>query len=116
MDLLRRLERVGDATDQLPQQVQEVMEDLRLGRLAIQTVDPNVNAAADLLGKRIFVGLVNSAMLIAGAWLIATDNFILGFFFLLICVAWLASFALMEIYRAIRNRWQARKRAKQLRA
>ncbi len=111
MDLLRRLERLGDATDSLPGQVQEVMEDLRLGRLAIQTVDPSLKGAADLLGKRIFVGMVNSAMLIAGAWLISSQFVVVGMFFLLLCVTWLATFALSEIYRAIRNRWFAGKRA-----
>jgi len=110
MDLLRRLERLGDATDSLPLQVQEVMEDLRLGRLAIQTVDPSTNQAADLLGRRIFVGMVNSAMLIAGAWLISTNYVVVGMFFLLVCVTWLAVYALAEIYRAIRNRWFAGKR------
>lgn len=106
MELLRRLERLSGASDTLPQQVHEVLEDLRLGRLTLNAQDPGVIRAADLLGKRLFVGLVNGSMLIAGAWLIPTSFWFVGLFFLLVTIVWLLAFAIMEIYRAIRARWQ----------
>jgi ubiquinone biosynthesis protein len=106
MELLRRLERLSGASDTLPQQLHEVLEDLRLGRLVIRTLDPGVLPAADLLGKRLFVGLVNGSMLIAGAWLVSTEYWAIGGLFLTVCVAWLAGFAVMELYRAVRGRWR----------
>jgi ubiquinone biosynthesis protein len=106
LELLRRLERLSDASDTLPRQIQEVLEDLRLGRLTINAADPGVLRAADLLGKRLFVGLVNGAMLISGAWLISTSYWIVGGAFLVTCILWLFGFAVMELYRAIRARWQ----------
>lgn len=106
MELLRRLERLSGASDTLPQQLHEVLEDLRFGRLTVNTENPGILRAADLLGKRLFVGLVNGSMLIAGATLMAAGHLLVGGAFVLACVAWLAGFAVMESYRAIRGRWK----------
>ncbi len=106
MELLRRLERLSGASDTLPQQVHEVLEDLRFGRLTVNTENSGVLRAADLLGKRLFVGLVNGSMLIAGSTLIAAGHLAVGGLFVIACLAWLAGFAVMETYRAIRGRWK----------
>ncbi|MBN2193672.1 MAG: AarF/ABC1/UbiB kinase family protein [Polyangiaceae bacterium] len=110
MELLRRVERLSDASDTLPQQIHEVLEDLRFGRLTVNAADPGIVRAADLLGKRMFVGLMNGSMLVSGTLLISTRYWIVGGLFLLSSIVWLATFALMELYRAIRGAATRRRR------
>ena len=66
-ELLRRLERLGDATSDLPEQVRDVLDDLRFGRLTIRTSDPEAAATSDRLGRRIYSGLVAGALILSGA-------------------------------------------------
>lgn len=103
-ELLRRLERLSGATDMMPQQIQEVLEDLRLGRLNVNTIDPGIRSAADLLGKRVFVGLVTSSLLLSSTLLLAVGIYWLGGILFLLCAIWLTVFAAMESYRAIFTR------------
>ncbi len=61
MQLLRRLERIGLSTSNLPQQLQDVLEDIRMGRLQVQTENPEAGRASDRLGRRILTGLLVSS-------------------------------------------------------
>lgn len=65
----RALEKLSGAAYDVPQQTREVLDDLRLGRLRITTIDPGMPLAMDRLGRRIFSGLVIAAFIGAGAWL-----------------------------------------------
>jgi ubiquinone biosynthesis protein len=103
-ELLRRLERLSGATANMPQQVQEVLEDLRLGRLKIETSDPALGTAADLLGRRIFTGLFTSAALLSGSGLIAAGHHTLGGILFALCTGWLAWYGLLELIRAVKRR------------
>jgi len=69
-DLWRGLERLSSAAYDLPQQTREIMDDLRLGRLVLQTKDVESAPVIDRLGRRIFAGLVVAAFVVSGAWLI----------------------------------------------
>jgi ubiquinone biosynthesis protein len=77
-EFLRRMERLSGATSQLPEQMQEVLEDLRLGRLAIRTTDTEIRDASDRLGRRVYSALLASACLIAGSALLIQDHDKLG--------------------------------------
>jgi len=68
-ELWRGLGRLSGAAKELPSQVQEILEDLRLGRLSVRTTDPDLPAVVDRLGRRILTGLVVAATIAAGAWL-----------------------------------------------
>ncbi len=103
-ELLRRLEKLSGATYNMPQQLQEVLDDLRLGRLSVQTVDPTLHRAADRLGRRIFAALVGGAWLIAGAWLASSGRDLFGGILLAVAVAWLMFHATLDAYRGFRNR------------
>jgi ubiquinone biosynthesis protein len=70
-ELLRRLERLSGATYNLPRQLEEVLDDLRLGRLSVRTDDPGAHAAVDRTGRRIFAGLLSGSLLLSGSWLVA---------------------------------------------
>jgi ubiquinone biosynthesis protein len=52
-ELLRRLERLSGATYNLPEQIRDVLDDLRFGRLTVRTSDAAAGSATDRLGRRI---------------------------------------------------------------
>ena len=73
-ELLRRLERLSGATYNLPEQIRDVLDDLRFGRLTVRTSDAASNTASDRLGRRIYSGLVGSALVLSGTWALASKE------------------------------------------
>jgi ubiquinone biosynthesis protein len=67
----RAIEKLSGAAYDVPQQTREVLDDLRLGRLRVTAVDPEMPVALDRLGRRVWSGLVTFALVVAGAWLAA---------------------------------------------
>lgn len=74
MELWRGVERLSGAAYDLPQQLREVLDDLRLGRLTLRTTDPTLPRTVDRLGRRLFAGLVVATFVFAGTWLLQTDR------------------------------------------
>lgn len=70
-ELLRGVGQLSATAYDLPQQTREILDDLRLGRLTLQTVNPALPPALDRLGRSVFGGMVVASFVIAGAWLIA---------------------------------------------
>ncbi|MCS6901003.1 MAG: AarF/ABC1/UbiB kinase family protein [Myxococcales bacterium] len=76
----RGLERLSSIAYDLPQQAQEILEDLRLGRLQMKASSPELPHAFDRLGRRAFSGLVIAAFTVGGSLLADHDRTsILGF-------------------------------------
>lgn len=71
MEAWRGLERLSGAAYDLPQQLREVLDDLRLGRLTLQTSNPTLPKTVDRLGRRVFSGLVVATFVLAGTSLLA---------------------------------------------
>lgn len=71
MEAWRGLERLSGAAYDLPQQLREVLDDLRLGRLTLQTTNPTLPKVVDRLGRRVFSGLVVVTFVLAGTALVA---------------------------------------------
>src|SRR5262249_2408328 len=69
--LWRGLERLPGAAYDMPQQMREILDDLRLGRLTLQTKDREMPLALDRLGRSLFGGVVVAAFVVSGAWLLA---------------------------------------------
>jgi ubiquinone biosynthesis protein len=103
-ELLKRMERLSGATSQLPEQLQEVLEDLRMGRLAIRTTDTEIRDASDRLGRRIFSALVASACLLSGSALIMRDHRELGTTLIALAVAGVLLHWVADAYRSLRRR------------
>lgn len=103
-ELLRRLERLTGATYNMPEQLQEVLDDLRLGRLQLRTIDPTIQTATDRLGRRVFSALVGSAMVLAGAWLLGAGHDIVGSVLLVVAALWLGGHVVLDASRAFRKR------------
>jgi ubiquinone biosynthesis protein len=72
--LLRGLNQLRNNASQLPAQLNDILNDMRAGRLTIQTVDPQVAAASDRLGRRLFSGIISASLLGAGTALLIADT------------------------------------------
>jgi ubiquinone biosynthesis protein len=103
-ELLRRMEKLSGATSHLPEQLQEVLDDLRLGRLAVRITDTEMRASADRLGRRIFVAVLASAWLIAGTWLLNQDMIYLGSAFIVASVLAIVVHVLRDVVNNFRLR------------
>lgn len=68
-ELIRGVQQLSAASYDVPLQAREVLEDLRLGRLVLNTTDPALPLAQDRLGRRIFSGLVVAGGTVGGALL-----------------------------------------------
>ncbi|HUH02003.1 MAG TPA: AarF/UbiB family protein, partial [Kofleriaceae bacterium] len=56
-DLLRAINQLRANAGELPGQINDILNDLRAGRLAVRTADTAVAAAGDRLGRRLFSGI-----------------------------------------------------------
>ena len=73
-EIWRGLERLSTTAYDLPQQTREILEDLRLGRLTLQTANPALPALVDRLGRRLFSGLVVASLLLSGTALVVAGS------------------------------------------
>jgi ubiquinone biosynthesis protein len=73
-DLWRGVEQLSRAGYDMPMQLREVLDDLRLGRLSVRTVDPELPRATDRLGRRLFTAIVVATLLGSGTHLIKGDT------------------------------------------
>jgi ubiquinone biosynthesis protein len=87
-EILRSLSRISGAATDFPVQAQEILEDLRQGRLELRTKDSAQLAQYDLIGRRIYSGMVVSALLAGSAFLIAANAFWTGALFFAMALTW----------------------------
>ena len=86
----------------MPQQLQEVLDDLRLGRLKIHTTDAGRAKAADRLGRRLFSAIIAAALLLAGSWLVASAREIAGYLLISAALGLLGGHVALDAGRAFR--------------
>jgi ubiquinone biosynthesis protein len=101
-DMWRGLERLSVAAYDMPQQVREVLDDLRLGRLTLRTHNPDDVRVVDRLGRRVFAGLIVSAFVLSGAWLVSRSAAALqysGIALLLLGLTWLFWHVVLDFRR-----------------
>jgi ubiquinone biosynthesis protein len=103
-ELLRRLERLSGATYNMPQQLQEVLDDLRLGRLSVRTVDPEAAKSAERLGRRLHSAIVAAAFTLSGAWLLAARQDLYGMLLIGFAITVLFAHAIANAYRDLRRK------------
>jgi ubiquinone biosynthesis protein len=105
-ELWRGVEQLSRAGYDMPMQLREVLEDLRLGRTVLRTEDPGLPEAADRLGRRVFSGLLVLA-LVGGGVLLVHDEKHETFGTALLVVA--ALVWLVHVGRDVRRGWQKRR-------
>jgi ubiquinone biosynthesis protein len=98
-DLLRGIERLGGATYDLPQLGKEVLEDVRMGRLSLQTTDQKLPTALDRLGRRLFSGFVVAGLVVASSVLLTAGHGPLGYVLLALALVGLAAHLVQDILK-----------------
>jgi ubiquinone biosynthesis protein len=73
-EVWRGVEKLSTAAYAMPGQLGEVLDDLRMGRLSVRAVDPQMPKVVDRLGRRLFAGLTVTAFVISGTGLLATGR------------------------------------------
>lgn len=87
-DLLRGFTRMSHAASELPLQTREILDDLREGKLEIKSRDLGMAMYTDLLGRRLYSGLVVGALLLGSAILVSAKEYYVGVFFFLMAASW----------------------------
>ncbi|MGE5789177.1 MAG: ABC1 kinase family protein [Myxococcales bacterium] len=100
LQLLRRIERLSDATANLPHQLSDVLEDLRLGRMRITTESTQSRTTLDRLGRRVLTGCVFGSSAIGGAWLLSAEHTRMGALLLGSAALWLFGHVAADFYRS----------------
>lgn len=103
-ELLRRIERLGGASYNLPQRIEEVLDDLRLGRLQLTSVDKEKTLAIEGLGRRLITGFVAAALILGSTILLVADRERAGYALLVVALLLLAGHTLAEFARGFRRR------------
>lgn len=73
-ELWRGMEQLSRAGYDMPMQLREVLEDLRLGRLSVKMTDPEAPRAADRVGRRIFTAVIVASFVGSGTLLLSRDK------------------------------------------
>lgn len=87
-DLLRTMTRISGAATDFPVQTQEILDDLRRGRLEVRTREPVLPLTVDVLGRRVYSGMVVGSLIVASGVLLACQSFWLGAGFLGAALVW----------------------------
>lgn len=87
-EILRSMSRISGAATDFPLQAQEILDDLRQGRLELRTKDSASVSAYDIVGRRIYSGMVVGSLVAGSAFLIASQAFWTGVLFFAMALAW----------------------------
>ncbi len=87
-ELVRTATRIGGAATDLPVQLQDVLEDIRQGRLILRTRDAELDPAFDRLGRRLYSGMIVGALLLGSSVLLAQKSYIIGATFVVSALLW----------------------------
>ena len=87
-EAMRSLAKISGAATEFPEQAQEILEDLRKGRLEIRMRNPEGAMTYDILGRRLYSGVVVGSLILGSAHLLAEGSFWLGLSFLVGAFGW----------------------------
>jgi ubiquinone biosynthesis protein len=73
-DLLRGFRALTTGAVDLPGQVHDILDDLRSGKLEVKSRDPELALATERLGRRVFTGLVTTALIGSATALLVVDR------------------------------------------
>lgn len=74
-DLVRTALRMSGMAGQMPEQVSEILEDLRQGHLTLKTSDTHSPQSLDRLGRRLFAALVVASLVVGGSLVVAAGRY-----------------------------------------
>ena len=88
----------------MPQRLEEVLDDLRLGRLGPDVRDPLRTAAVAQLGRRLQTALLSGSLILGGAGLLALHRDTYGLTLLGLSAIPIIAYQLSELWRMLRRR------------
>lgn len=103
-EILRRIERLGGAGYKVPQQVEEVLDDLRFGRLVVNAHDRPRTLALERIGRRILASVLVGTQILGASALLAADRDRAGYILFSTAALTLISHAMVELMRGLRAR------------
>jgi ubiquinone biosynthesis protein len=77
-DLVHVATRFANAMSEFPARMDDILEDLRQGRMSLEVRQPTHSASNERLGRRVFSGLVVSALIVSGTQLIIHGRTLVG--------------------------------------
>lgn len=102
MDVWRGMERLSTSAYDVPQQLREILDDLRLGRLTLKVTDDASPRTMDRLGRRVFSGLTAGSLVLGGSAMVATQGQpILGYVLLALALVVLLGHVLSDLRRSV---------------
>jgi ubiquinone biosynthesis protein len=101
MDVWRGMERLSTTAYDVPQQLREVLDDLRLGRLSLRVTDDHAPRSLDRLGRRVFSAITSASLILGGSAMVATKGQpILGYVSLALGVVLVIGHTLLDLRRS----------------
>ncbi|HET6334032.1 MAG TPA: AarF/UbiB family protein [Polyangiales bacterium] len=87
-DMLHIATRFANAATEFPARAEDILEDLRQGRMSIDVRQPSLMRATERLGRRIYSGLVVASLILTGGLLLAHNHPGYGNALLAIAAVW----------------------------
>lgn len=87
-DVVRTLTRLSSAATDFPVQTQEILEDLRKGRLEVRTREPMLPVSVDVLGRRVYSGMVVGSLIVSSGILVSSGSLWTGAAFFAAALGW----------------------------
>jgi ubiquinone biosynthesis protein len=87
-DLLQLATRFGATAADLPGVAEDILDDLRQGRLTLEVRQPSLQHSQERLGRRIFTGLVLGSSVISSAILLGAGHTLVGWGLLIAAGGW----------------------------
>lgn len=103
LHLIKRIERLSETTSNLPLQLADVLEDLRLGRLTVSTENLKHEWAVDRLARRLLAGVLSGSALLSAALLLIGNKPIAAAATFGLGSLWLAGHVVQDWYRSLRR-------------
>ena len=103
-ELLRSAARMSSAATDFPVQAQEILEDLRKGRLEVRVREPALSQVFDVAGRRIYSGFVVGSLLIGSALLGASHSWAASAAFFVLALGWGGGHTVQAMWLSRRKR------------
>jgi len=94
-ELLHVVARVTNTVSEFPAQAEEILDDLRHGRVSTRVHQPTLLEATERLGRRIFHAVVASSCVLGGSLLLSQGHLAAGLGLLLLGIGWATAAALI---------------------
>jgi ubiquinone biosynthesis protein len=88
-DLLHVAARFANAASEFPGRADDILEDLRQGRMNVVVRQPTLAHVSERLGRRLFHGMFAASLTLGGSWLLAEDHKIEGAVLIGVALLWM---------------------------